>query len=114
MNKFILAIAILMTTSSLSYARCMLNAGSTPKLPDAHTATAPQMLEAKAAAIHYMTESKKFVECAQGRGDRRTDKVLNKMMRFAKSYKKSHGIFMARVNAEPSILQRSEQLVAQR
>ena len=112
MKTLICAAAILIATSPLSYGKCKLDAGSTPELPDAHVASLQQMLDARANISHYMDASASFVRCAEGRGDRRTNKVLKKMHRLAKKFKQANTVFSERVAKDPSILSTSGQMVA--
>lgn len=113
MKKAVCTALILMATSSLSYGKCKLTAGAVPDVPDATSASLQQMLTARQEVKTYMEASRDFVMCAQGRGDRRTDRVMKKMHRLSKKFNIANKTFSERVAKDPSILSNPEQMVAQ-
>ena len=114
MKKIVSVAIILLASSSLTYGKCKLDIGPVPDLPDANVASLQEMLEARADANNYMVAAKSFVECSNGRGDRRTTKVLKRMHRLANGFSKANVIFSERVANNPGLLHKPEQMVAQK
>ena len=113
MKRVFCTAVILIATSPLSYGKCKLEAGAVPDVPDAAVVGLHEMLEARANVTQYMQSAGDFVRCAQGRGDRRTSRVMKKMHRLSKNFNRANVIFSERVTQNPALLNQPEQMIAQ-